>query len=183
MRLSHLTSLALLSGAFLLVGCSANVGSGGSSSSTSYSDIVTSSMTSSRTSSVAISGVTGLSEELRERGLTVSAATAMTGDDILFDDTTAASIITVNDQSIQVFEFASIDTAAVQAGTVSRNGNTIRDEDISWVGMPHFYRSGNVIVLYLGNNPAIMTPLSDITGGAFAGTGLSSTGSSSATPL
>ena len=41
--------------------------------------------------------------------------------------------------------------------------------EISWVSPPHFYRNGTVIVLYVGENPVLLSDLQTILGPPFAG--------------
>lgn len=41
--------------------------------------------------------------------------------------------------------------------------------EISWVSYPHFYKNGTVIVLYVGENPVILSDLQVVLGLPFAG--------------
>lgn len=53
------------------------------------------------------------------------------------------------------------------SGTSYRNG--IKNVEISWASDPHFYKKGNIIVLYVGENQEIINVLEEIIGLQFAG--------------
>jgi hypothetical protein len=76
--------------------------------------------------------------------------------------------VTINGADVQVFEYA--DEAAAQAD-VTKLADTLagrRTTMISWVASPHAYRAGRVIVLYVGDDPAILKLLQDTLGAPFA---------------
>ena len=78
-------------------------------------------------------------------------------------------IIKVNDQEIQVFEFSTAGDAEIAAGTISPEGSSIGTSMVAWIAPPHFYRAGNIIVLYLGNEGNLVKGLEDMLGGQIAG--------------
>ncbi|MFA9396773.1 MAG: hypothetical protein ACERKV_00710 [Clostridiaceae bacterium] len=47
--------------------------------------------------------------------------------------------------------------------------NLTKSLQIDWVSEPHFYKSGNIIVQYIGTNEEIISLLEDILGEQFAG--------------
>lgn len=77
--------------------------------------------------------------------------------------------ISANDESLQVFEYASESEAEAQAKLVDPQGGSVGTTMINWVDAPHFYRSGRLIVLYVGNNRDVMKALEDTLGPQFAG--------------
>ncbi len=77
--------------------------------------------------------------------------------------------ITVNDADIQVFEYQTQAAMEAEAATVSPDGSSIGTTMVEWVAPPHFYKSGPIIVLYLGDNPAVMGLLDRVLGPQFAG--------------
>jgi len=78
------------------------------------------------------------------------------------------TLVTINGTDVQVFEYA--DEAAAQADatkltdTLAGRGTAM----ISWVASPHAYRAGRVIVLYVGDDPALLKLLQDVLGAPFA---------------
>jgi hypothetical protein len=81
---------------------------------------------------------------------------------------TNAQVISVNAGNVSVFEYASAGAAESDAARVSPDGSTVGSTTISWVGPPHFYRNGRLIVLYAGSSDAVLTPLEAVLGAPFA---------------
>lgn len=73
-------------------------------------------------------------------------------------------ILQVNDQQIQVFEFANAADAKASASQISDGGTTIGNTKVTWVSQPHFWLSGKMIVLYIGNDPYTITMLDRLMG-------------------
>lgn len=46
-----------------------------------------------------------------------------------------------------------------------------RGVNVSWVSFPHFFKKGNIIVQYIGENESFVADLTDILGDEFAGYG------------
>jgi Tol biopolymer transport system component len=78
-------------------------------------------------------------------------------------------IITVNGESIQVFEYADAAQADVDAGQVAPDGGSIGTTMATWVGPPHFYRAERLIVLYVGEDQSVIELLETVLGPQFAG--------------
>jgi len=114
-------------------------------------------------SETSISDSDSLVEALRAAGATVEPAGVL--EDPVFQ--TEAQMITVNGQSIQVFEFENEEAAEVAAGTVSQAGTLIGEMIVEWRDAPHFYRAGSVIVIYAGNNEATLSALESVLGEPF----------------
>ena len=70
-------------------------------------------------------------------------------------------------EAMQVFEYA--DEAAVEsdASKIKPDG-TIDGSSVSWMAQPHFYRSGRIIVIYIGTDQTVLTALSAAIGQPFA---------------
>ena len=80
---------------------------------------------------------------------------------------TGTSLI-VNGAEVQVFEYT--DDTAVQAAVAMINPDgSLVDVDIDWDGSPHFYHSGRLIALYVGDNEAITKALTKTLGTQIAG--------------
>lgn len=126
-------------------------------------------------------GLSDLVDELRAAGLDVEPQ----GDISQPFDSVGARILKVNEDTIQVFEYADETTARIEAGRVSLDGHTFSDEqgrtfmDLAWIDTPHFLRNGTVIVLYVGNDLAVLDALGRVLGPQFAGGG----GESVETPM
>ena len=82
---------------------------------------------------------------------------------------TAASIMNINGEGVQIFEFRQVLAAEKEAMRVSPDGMTIGASKPSWMAPPHFFRSGRLIVVYVGNEPTILQLLQDALGKQFAG--------------
>jgi hypothetical protein len=78
-------------------------------------------------------------------------------------------IMTVNSESIQVFEYSNSATSENQAKRVSPDGKTIGNSKPSWMAPPHFFKSRNLIVLYVGANESTLKVLRATLGPEFAG--------------
>jgi hypothetical protein len=77
--------------------------------------------------------------------------------------------ISVNGEQVQVFEYANEAALEADAATVSPDGSTVGTTMITWVATPHFYRSGTVMVLYIGDDAGTLKALERILGPQFAG--------------
>jgi len=77
--------------------------------------------------------------------------------------------IQVNGASVQVFEYNTSEDAEADASLVSSDGSSIGTSMPFWVDDPHFYYKEKIIVLYVGDNPAIEELLESVLGSQFAG--------------
>ncbi len=68
-------------------------------------------------------------------------------------------VINVNDEDVQVYEYATADAAASEAETISPDGSSIGTSMVSWVATPHFWNLEKLIVLYVGENESAITSL------------------------
>ena len=85
--------------------------------------------------------------------------------------------VTVNENTIQVYEYANATAMESEASCVSPDGFGITKErgdmgmhtEVSWIGLPHFYKAGRIIVIYIGDNDSIISLLENALGKQFAG--------------
>jgi len=77
--------------------------------------------------------------------------------------------IQVNGSSVQVFEYNTAEDAEADASLVSSDGSSIGTSMPFWVDDPHFYYKEKIIVLYVGDDPAIEELLESVLGSQFAG--------------
>jgi hypothetical protein len=82
-------------------------------------------------------------------------------------------IITLNFESVQIFDFGSSDKAEAEAANVLPDGRTFRSPNLklNWSATPYFYLSGRLIVLYVGEDEEVMDILEILLGEPFAGGG------------
>ena len=78
-------------------------------------------------------------------------------------------ILSVNGQDVQVFEFDSPSTSQSQAQKFSPDGKAIDDTIVGWVGPPHVYQSGKILVLYIGTDQTVQKTLGSLLGSQIAG--------------
>lgn len=69
---------------------------------------------------------------------------------------------------IQVFNYESADAAESDASQIGPDGNP-RTAMITWIATPHFFRSEQVIALYIGDDQAVVDLLTQALGPQFAG--------------
>lgn len=78
-------------------------------------------------------------------------------------------VIIVNGEPVQVFEYSDAAQADSEAAQVSPDGGSIGTTMASWIGPPHFYRAGRLIVLYVGEDQSVIELLEAVLGPQFAG--------------
>lgn len=69
---------------------------------------------------------------------------------------------------VQSFEYADPAAATADASQIEPDGN-LRTVMITWIAPPHFFRRERLIVLYVGEDPAVVALLTDLLGPQFAG--------------
>jgi hypothetical protein len=75
----------------------------------------------------------------------------------------------LNGESLYAFEYASANEAVADAGRIALDGYSVGMTQISWISEPHFYRSGAVIVLYVGKQADTLALLQRVLGQQIAG--------------
>ena len=78
-------------------------------------------------------------------------------------------VLRVRDEHVQVFEYPAAAAAQAEAGRVSANGMTVGTTKVHWLGPPHFYQRGKLLVLYVGENREVQKALEAALGPQFAG--------------
>lgn len=78
-------------------------------------------------------------------------------------------ILKVNGADVQVFEYESAEAMEAEAAQVSVDGGSIGTSMVAWVATPHFFKSGRVLVLYIGDDVSILGLLMSALGEQFAG--------------
>jgi hypothetical protein len=70
---------------------------------------------------------------------------------------------------LQLFEYGSASAAGADAKQIRPDGSGTATTQISWVAPPHFFLKGRVMVLYVGNDRAVLSLLQSLLGLQFAG--------------
>jgi hypothetical protein len=102
--------------------------------------------------------------------LEAAGATVEPGDEIeqaFF--TVMGRIIKVNGADVQIFEYESAEAMETDAAQVSDDGGSIGTTMAMWVEAPHFFKSERILVLYVGEDQAIIDLLESALGPQFAG--------------
>lgn len=81
---------------------------------------------------------------------------------------TNAQVVLVNAESLNVFEYSTVAAAERDAAKVSPDGASIGATAMRWIGPPHFYKNGRLIVLYAGTAEQVLVPLEAVLGRPFA---------------
>ena len=103
-----------------------------------------------------------------EAALTAAGATVEVGDSIeqpFFE--VQGHELKVNGQSVQVFEWADEASREAVSQNITPEGQ-FGTAMIDWVGTPHFWASGKLIVLYVGDDPGAVSLLTTILGAPIA---------------
>jgi hypothetical protein len=102
--------------------------------------------------------------------LQTEGATVEVGDPIVQDFfTVEGQIIQVNGVDLQIFEYENEAAMEADAAQVAPDGGSIGTSMVNWIDPPHFYKSGRILVLYLGSDQAILDLLDKVLGPQFAG--------------
>ncbi len=107
-----------------------------------------------------------LAEKLRAGGAIVSVTKEKVSQPFF---SVAGRVTNINGESVQVFEYATNSAAEADARRVSADGTTIGTSKPTWMAPPHFFRSGKLIVLYVGANQTIVNLLRATVANQFAG--------------
>ena len=78
-------------------------------------------------------------------------------------------IIKVSGEDVQVFQYGDAAAADAQAALVAPDGSSVGTSKLHWVGPPHFYKKGKLLVLYVGGNAKALKALEAVLGRQFAG--------------
>lgn len=93
-----------------------------------------------------------------------------------FYDNQEVRRVALDEASIDVYEYASAQAMEAEAGRVDAGGSSLRGKEdpypaffVDWIATPHFYKSGRIIVIYIGDSDSIISLLNNGLGRQFAG--------------
>jgi hypothetical protein len=112
-----------------------------------------------------VQDLTGVVAALQAAGLTVEQGAAV--NQPFF--TVPGQTLKINGQDVQVFVYDSAQAMETEAAKISADASTIGTNTPSWMSDPHFYKLGNMLVLYVGQDQKILDILSGVLGSQFAG--------------
>ena len=75
----------------------------------------------------------------------------------------------VNAENLYAFEYETESGAAAEGGRIAPDGASVGTTQISWASDPHFYRTGRVVVLYVGRQSSTLGLLQRMLGQQIAG--------------
>ena len=130
-----------------------------------YESVSGSQKASTRRRARAITNLDTLIEALKAKGLSVERAGSVTQPFFSVE----GHALTVAGENVQVFQYRTAAAAAKEAGQVSPDGSGTGTSMVTWVGTPHFFRGGKLIVLYVGDDPNVLEALRASLGTQFAG--------------
>jgi len=78
-------------------------------------------------------------------------------------------MIKVHGEDVQVFQYANPAAADAEAAPISRDGRGVGTSKIHWIGSPHFFKKGKLLVLYVGDSGKVLGSLEAVLGQQFAG--------------
>lgn len=105
---------------------------------------------------------------LRTGGATVEIAEVMRTESFPFFAVPAVRV-TVDGENIYAFEYTSVAQAEAEARRISPDGFEVGMTHVDWISDPHFYRSDQLIVTYVGRTTLILRLLQQLLGPQIAG--------------
>jgi hypothetical protein len=118
----------------------------------------------------ALTGHVGLVDNLRAKGLMVEPTSEVEQPFLGVKGTTLR--ISGGDikqpADIQSFEYPSADAAQADLSQIGADGNP-KTSIVEWTGAPHFFHKDQLVVLYVGDDQAVVTVLTELLGPQVAG--------------
>jgi hypothetical protein len=114
-----------------------------------------------------VTDYTSLIDAIQSRGVLVQYVDEIAAESSSFS--VPIKVISVGGADVQVYEFQNESDAKASSMMISEDGTEIGTSIIRWIDTPHFYTKGNIIVLYVGQNPEITNLLESFLGKQFAG--------------
>ena len=119
----------------------------------------------SSTEAQPVTEMTSLVDALRAEGATVESSEPV--EQPFFS--VGGEILKVNGADVQIFEYETPEAMEADAAKVAPDGGSIGTSMVSWMEPPHFYKAGRIIVLYVGQDKAVLDLLESVLGHQFAG--------------
>lgn len=114
-----------------------------------------------------VTSADALIDSLRRQDATVARGDRLPKESNPFFSTNA-QVLVVNGENVNVFEYGTVAAAEADAAKVSPDGSSVGSTMVAWIGPPHFYESGRLIVVYVGSAETVLRPLERVLGPPFA---------------
>lgn len=75
----------------------------------------------------------------------------------------------VNGGEVQVYVYDNTQAMEADASQISADGSSVGTTMADWTGTPHFFKTGSILVLYLGDDQTVLGLLRNVLGAQFAG--------------
>jgi hypothetical protein len=80
------------------------------------------------------------------------------------------SLVTLlHGEHVQVFQYANAAAVDAEAAPISGDGMAVGTRKTHWIGSPRFFKKGEPLVLYVGDNDKVLGSLEAVLGHQFAG--------------
>ena len=79
------------------------------------------------------------------------------------------TVINIGEDTIGIYQYKNNQEMEQDAKTINGDGSMIRGTIYEWKSKPHFYKKGNIIVSYFGDNKETIKKIEQILGEQFAG--------------
>lgn len=83
--------------------------------------------------------------------------------------TGSLTIVNINGNTIGIYEYKSSEDMEQDAKNIRADGSMIGNTIYDWKSKPHFYKRGNIIVSYIGENKEVLEIIEKFMGRQFAG--------------
>ena len=113
----------------------------------------------------AIQNLDGLVAAFQAAGMTVEPGGTI--DQPFF--TVQGQTLKVNGGDVQVYVYDTAQAMEADASQISADGHSIGTNMVDWTGTPHFFKTGNILILSLGDDQTVLGLLQTILGSQFAG--------------
>lgn len=115
--------------------------------------------------STAVEDLGSLSQALRAAGATIESGETLQQDFFSVE----GQIIKINGADVQVFEYKSAEAMEAEAALVAADGGSVGTSMMMWFAPPHFFKSGRILVLYVGEDANVLNLLGSVFGQQFVG--------------
>jgi hypothetical protein len=109
-----------------------------------------------------------LTSTLQRQGASVALAEVMSASAHPYFRVQAARFV-LNGENLYVFEYENSAATTSEASRIGPDGTSVGTTQVSWISDPHFFRSGRLIVLYVGREASILVLLQDVLGQQIGG--------------
>ena len=102
-------------------------------------------------------------EALADAGATVEEAGFAGGSPF----STRARLLAVSGHEVRVYEYPDVSDQMEETSTIGMDGWSVNSTPVEWIGRPHYWVRGRVIVLYLGDDTGVIETLTRSLGPPF----------------